>query len=154
MCMCMPRGTKNSKFYSCSPPPHPCAFMIPPGLETRLEGAQYEVFAVGGDVGTEWLPDCGTKDFTNAFIADEKNKKVCGHCPNETETNWRALLSSHRNLDFIGLQEARIRYWDVRNVSDPIDCSHSDVWPIGGMALEGRSTLGKQTTRPPCESSR
>ena len=52
--------------------------MIPPGLENQLAGVHYEVFAVGGDVNTEWLPDHGTKDFTNAFIADEKNKKVCG----------------------------------------------------------------------------
>lgn len=61
--------------------------MIPPGLEKRLAGARYEVFAAGGDVNTEWLPDHGTKDFTNAFIADEKNKKVCGLHPHGTETN-------------------------------------------------------------------
>lgn len=61
--------------------------MIPPGLEKRLAGARYEVFAVGGDVNTEWLPDHGTKDFTNAFIADEKNKKVCRLHPHGTVTN-------------------------------------------------------------------
>jgi hypothetical protein len=52
--------------------------MVPPGLENQLAGARYEVFAVGGDVNAEWLPDHGTKDFTNAFIADKKRKKVCG----------------------------------------------------------------------------
>ena len=83
----MPQGRKNNKIYSCSPPRHSCGFMIPPGLEKRLDGARYEVFAVGGDVNAEWLPDCGTKDFTNAFIADEKNKKVCELCLNGTETN-------------------------------------------------------------------
>lgn len=97
--------------------------MIPPGLEKRLDGVRYEVFAVGGDVNTEWLPDCGTKDFTNAFIADEKNKKVCGLCLNVTETNWRAL-PSRRTADFVGSQEARIRYWDVCKVRVPIDYGH------------------------------
>ena len=63
--------------------------MIPPGLEDQLAGAHYKVFAVGGDVNNEWLPDQGTKDFTNAFIADEKNKKVCvcGLRPHGAETN-------------------------------------------------------------------
>jgi len=61
--------------------------MIPPGLENQLAGARYEVFANGGDTNFEWLPDHGTKDFTNAFIADEKNKKVCGHHLHGTETN-------------------------------------------------------------------
>jgi len=128
--------------------------MIPPGLEKRLDGARYEVFAVGGDINMEWLPDYGTKDFTNAFIADEKNKKVCGFRPNGTETNWRARSRRRRTSDFVGLQEARIRYWNVRNLNLPIDHSHSDLYPIGGMALEGRLTLAKRATRPRCESSR
>jgi hypothetical protein len=61
--------------------------MIPPGLEDRLVGARYEVFAVGGDVNGEWLADHGTKDFTNAFIADEKSKKVCELCLYRLGTN-------------------------------------------------------------------
>ena len=75
--MCKPRGKKNNK-KGLLIPPNSRASMIPPGLEDRLAGARYEVFAVGGDVNVEWMPDHGTKDFTNAFIADKKRKKVCG----------------------------------------------------------------------------
>ena len=90
------RQGKESNKIEPWPPPHSCASMIPPGLEDQLAGARYEVFAVGGDANAEWLPDHGTKDFTNAFIADEKSQKVC-------------MLRLYGNGDQLALSAARRR---------------------------------------------
>jgi len=100
---------KITKIDSWSPP-RPCASMIPPGLEEQLAGASYEVFAAGGDDNAEWMPDHGTKDFTNAFIADEKNKKVRGLQLCGTGTNER-------------LPSSNVRFcWDARSEGSPRGC--------------------------------
>lgn len=66
----------------------------------------------------------------------------------------RPISAPRRMLDFVGMEEARIRNGDVRNHNLLIDRSHSDLYRIGGMALEGRLTLAKQMPKLRCESSR
>lgn len=47
---------------------------VPPGLHTHLQDTKYTVEIQGGL--DDWMDYPSVKKFTNAFIIDEKNRKV------------------------------------------------------------------------------